>query len=156
MSEIVVKVSYACNLACSYCPTLNMGHLPVNKVKVLETLAKLGSADSLSISGGEPLLEFDFVKKIVEQSTSNRTLLITNGLLLTEEIVSYINEHNLYVILSVQGINGEKSLSEPMRNAAWISLVKKIKNLTISYVIINKTIFISDDILALRKTFEMD
>lgn len=63
------------------------------------------------ISGGEPLLYFDTIKHTVEiseefQQSSGKSVqiwLCTNGSLLTEEIVRYLDEHNVSIGISIDG-----------------------------------------------------
>jgi uncharacterized protein len=70
--------------------------------------------------GGEPLMNFDVVKDILEyaktQGAKNgkefRFTITTNGLLLTDEIKQYINENMSNIVLS---IDGSKEVNDNMR-----------------------------------------
>jgi uncharacterized protein len=73
--------------------------------------------------GGEPLMNFDVVKEIVEYARSIekdhnknfRFTITTNGILLNDEIQAYINEHMYNVVLS---IDGRKEVNDRMRYSA--------------------------------------
>ncbi len=70
--------------------------------------SKSGEKIHISFSGGEPLLNYDLIKKIVEMNSSDATTdsinfnysLITNGTLLTPQIVQFLNENKFAVQLS--------------------------------------------------------
>ena len=61
--------------------------------------------------GGEPLLNWDVVKQTVEyvesiQAAHNKIFkltLTTNGVLLTQDKIDYVNEHNISLVLSIDG-----------------------------------------------------
>ncbi|AEY67498.1 Cys-rich peptide radical SAM maturase CcpM [Clostridium sp. BNL1100] len=116
-----LQITRNCNLRCSYCAYsgkyFNRTH--ENKTMTFETAKKAidflinHSTDTQHISlgfyGGEPLLEFDLIKKCIEYAeemaegkniTFNMT---TNGTLLTEEIVDYFVNHNLNLTISLDG-----------------------------------------------------
>jgi uncharacterized protein len=70
--------------------------------------------------GGEPMMNFDTVEEIVEYARSKekeygknfRFTLTTNGLLLNEENIKYINENMHNIVLS---IDGRKEVNDKMR-----------------------------------------
>ena len=61
--------------------------------------------------GGEPLLNWDVVKQTVEyiesiQEKHNKIFkltLTTNGMLLTQDKIDYVNEHKMSLVLSLDG-----------------------------------------------------
>ena len=73
--------------------------------------------------GGEPLLNWDVVKQTVEyiesiQEQHNKIFkltLTTNGMLLTQDKIDYVNEHKLSLVLS---LDGRESVHNAMRPVA--------------------------------------
>jgi len=54
--------------------------------------------------GGEPLIYFDKIKQIIESTNDVKYFMPTNGLLLTADILSYLQTHNVDVSLSYDGL----------------------------------------------------
>ncbi len=85
-------------------------------------VANSGSRRNLDIDffGGEPLMNFEVVKQLVEYGRSiekehgknMRFTITTNGLLLNDEIIDYINENMHNVVLS---LDGRKAVNDNMR-----------------------------------------
>ena len=73
--------------------------------------------------GGEPLLNWDVVKQTVEyiesiQEKHNKIFkltLTTNGMLLTQDKIDYVNEHKMSLVLS---LDGRESVHNAMRPVA--------------------------------------
>jgi len=70
-----------------------------------EPLIEIGE---LGLFGGEPLLEWNLIKKIIAYAETKPNIkkfgVATNGLLLNKEILEYFIEHNVYPALSIDGI----------------------------------------------------
>jgi uncharacterized protein len=66
---------------------------------------------SLIFFGGEPLLYFDIIKKLISKLYGENInySLITNGSLLNDEIVTFLNNNNISVSISWDGFNTKKS-----------------------------------------------
>lgn len=85
-------------------------------------VANSGSRRNLDIDffGGEPLMNFEVVKQLVEYGRSiekehgknMRFTITTNGLLLNDEIIDYVNENMHNVVLS---LDGRKAVNDNMR-----------------------------------------
>ncbi|EPR07637.1 Cys-rich peptide radical SAM maturase CcpM [Ruminiclostridium papyrosolvens] len=118
---ITLQITKQCNLRCKYCVYSgnyeNRDHS--NEKMTLET-AKKGidfyiehSKDNenglLAFYGGEPLLEFEFIKNCIEyfeeraEGKNIHLNLTTNATLLTEEIVNYFQKHNVHLLISLDG-----------------------------------------------------
>lgn len=122
IESINLQVTQNCNLRCDYCPYTgnyytNRTHC--NKKMSLE-LALKGidflfehsrdvSNINISFYGGEPLLEFETLKRCIlyarkkfrEQSLSFS--ITTNGTLLNDEIMDFFVEHNILLTISLDG-----------------------------------------------------
>lgn len=133
--ETVVKalclhIAHDCNLSCKYC-FAGEGEYHGDRAlmsfdvgrKALDFLIEnSGNRVNLEVDffGGEPLLNFDVVKKLVEYGRSReepcnkkfRFTLTTNGVLLNEEIMEFANKEMANVVLS---IDGRKNVHDKMR-----------------------------------------
>ena len=123
-------VSHDCNLRCSYCfastgnfggQRLNMG-FDVGKDAVDFLIQNSGNRKNIEVDffGGEPMLNFDVVKQIVEYTRgiekefnkNFRFTITTNALHLDDEKIDYINANMANVVLS---IDGRKEINDAMR-----------------------------------------
>ena len=121
IKAMCLHVAHDCNMNCAYCfgdkgafegirclLSLDMGK------KALDFLMQnSGSRRNLEIDffGGEPLMNFDVVKELVKYGRENegkygkniRFTITTNGILLDDEKIDYINDTMDNVILSIDG-----------------------------------------------------
>ncbi|QNU67326.1 Cys-rich peptide radical SAM maturase CcpM [Ruminiclostridium herbifermentans] len=118
---ITLQITRQCNLRCKYCVYSgnyeNRGH---ENAKMSFETAKKGidfliehSKDNerifLAFYGGEPLLEFDFIKKCIEyyeekgEGKETHITITTNATLLTEEIIDYFQKYGVYLLISLDG-----------------------------------------------------
>lgn len=118
---ITLQVTQQCNLRCDYCVYSGGYENRIHGYKKMNyDIAKKSidfylehSIDSevfvVGFYGGEPLIEFELIKKCVsyiESVSEGKELLLsmtTNGTLLNEEIVSFLEEHNFSLLISLDG-----------------------------------------------------
>jgi len=121
VKALCLHVAHDCNLRCKYCfaATGNFGggrtlmDLETGKAAIDFLLLSSGSRKHLEVDffGGEPLLNFSVVKELVaygrqeaeKHSKVLRFTLTTNGTLLGEEEMRFLNENQLSVVLSLDG-----------------------------------------------------
>ncbi len=124
--ETVVKalclhVAHDCNLACQYCfaeegeyhGDRSMMSLSVAKKAIDFLVQNSGQRVNLEVDffGGEPLMNFDVVKETVyyaknleeNHNKKFRFTITTNGVLLDQDKMDFINEHMYNVVLSCDG-----------------------------------------------------
>ena len=107
-SQLILTVTRACDLRCSYCPTAKDGwpSLSIDQaVKALELFSSRGGGD-VKLFGGEPLLVPDVVRAVLEHAPSNieRIYLSTNGLGLDEGWIERVRaDPRLVLTLSMDG-----------------------------------------------------
>ncbi|MCI9413578.1 MAG: Cys-rich peptide radical SAM maturase CcpM [Clostridiales bacterium] len=121
--KITLQLTQNCNFRCSYCiySDLNNGGQRTHAQKIMSwETAKKGvdfllehSRDAESVDlgfyGGEPLLEFGLLKELVlyaEKVFEGRGItfnITTNGTLLTDEVVDFFVEHDIHLMVSVDG-----------------------------------------------------
>lgn len=138
ISQLNVPITLDCNLHCKYCFReffQKPQALPALSEDMKEFLRNR-SGGLVTLSGGEPLIHFDRVKEIfsyVPDSTGKS--IITNGTLLTPEIVEYVNKNNIEILLSHDGV-GTKFLRgvDVLQNKTICNLLHGVKKLRISSV----------------------
>lgn len=124
----IFVLTNSCNLNCVYCQAQSetsskKGLMTKEVAKKGVDIALQSPATSINIEfqGGEPLLNFDVIKYIIEYSDSVSTdkvisyNLVSNLSLLTEEIADYLSEHNVQVSVSLDGPNFVHDRNRPFR-----------------------------------------
>ncbi|NLK96623.1 thioether cross-link-forming SCIFF peptide maturase [Defluviitalea saccharophila] len=130
VKALCLHIAHDCNLKCKYCFAGEgeyRGHrslmsAEVGKKAIDFLIQASGNRRNLEIDffGGEPLMNFEVVKEIVDYARSIeekhnknfRFTITTNGVLLDDDIQAYINEHMHNVVLS---IDGRKEVHDRMR-----------------------------------------
>jgi len=130
VKALCLNVAHDCNLRCGYCFAgegeyglkREMMSIKTGKKAIDFIINNSGNRHNLEIDffGGEPLMNFDVVKKIVEYARAEekkhnknfRFTMTTNGLLLDDENLIYINKHMHNLVLS---LDGRKIVNDKMR-----------------------------------------
>ena len=133
VKALCLHIAHDCNLRCKYCfadegafkGERQLMSVEVGKAAIDFLIAKSGSRCNLEVDffGGEPLMNFDVVKEIVEYARSIekgrnknfRFTITTNGVLLSPDKMDYINKNMSNVVLS---IDGRKCVNDAMRPTA--------------------------------------
>ena len=108
--SVYLMLGQECNFSCRYCiqHELFVNEVPRSEINydVVDFLKKLGHRPLLQFWGGEPLVYFKDIEYLVGQlgSTFDYSI-ITNGALLTEEIVDFINAKDIWLTVSNDGPN---------------------------------------------------
>lgn len=130
VKALCLHVAHDCNLRCKYCFASQgdfkgerlLMPLEVGK-KALEFIStNSGKRKNLEVDffGGEPLMNFDVVKELVsygrtlekKYNKNFRFTITTNGVLLDEDKMDFINENMSNVVLS---LDGRKKINDYMR-----------------------------------------
>ena len=133
VKALCLHVAHDCNLQCKYCfaeegeyhGERSLMSAEVGKKAIDFLIANSANRRNLEIDffGGEPLMNFDVVKEIVNYARSIekkynknfRFTITTNGILLDEEKQNYINEHMHNIVLS---LDGRKEINDRVRYTA--------------------------------------
>ena len=133
IKAMCLNMTHDCNLRCKYCfasqGTYNGEKAFLNfetGKKAFDFLVKnSGKRRNLEVDffGGEPLMNFETIKQLVDYGRSLekvndkhfRFTITTNGVLLDDEKINYINENMDNVVLS---IDGRKETNDKMRKTA--------------------------------------
>ncbi len=149
VKALCLHVAHSCNLACDYCFAQggNFGGkhslmpFEVGKAAIDFVISKSGTRRNIEVDlfGGEPLMNFDAVKQIVEYAKVEgekhkknfRFTITTNGLLLDDDIIAYINANMDNIVLS---LDGRKAVNDKHRvtrsgSGSYDTIVPKIKQL---------------------------
>lgn len=128
-----LKLGNKCNFNCKHCSqgtvprTDESDEISPDVIQFLDNYIEKYKDRKKSIVrlwGGEPLLYFDFIKQLVKRYKNNfEYTFISNGSLLNEEIVEFINDNDIKFVLSNDG--------KPTKDIRGIDVLKneKIKNL---------------------------
>ena len=130
VKALCLHIAHACNLRCAYCfagegeyhGDRSLMSFEVGKKALDFLVANSGSRRNLEVDffGGEPLLNFEVVKQLVaygrELESSHdkhfRFTLTTNGVLIDDDVIEFVNREMDNVVLS---IDGRKEIHDKMR-----------------------------------------
>jgi uncharacterized protein len=112
MKTLLVVLSEKCNLNCSYCGVDKWSKKTIDPELYLEEFRKMRATfpdETIKIDffGGEPLLQMPLIKTIlqeVEQDKNIRLFMPTNGLLLDDEKLQFLIDHQIEVSISFDGL----------------------------------------------------
>ena len=130
VKAMCLNVAHDCNLRCEYCFAAKgdfggermLMPFEIGKKAVDFLLEKSGTRHNLEMDffGGEPLMNFDVVKQVVSYARSKekeynknfRFTITTNGLLLTDDKIEFINREMSNCVLS---LDGRKEVNDRLR-----------------------------------------
>ena len=121
IKALCLHVAHTCNLNCSYCFASQGKYQGDRAVMSFEVgkrafdflIENSGTRRNLEVDffGGEPLMNWDVVKQLVayarsiekEHNKNFRFTLTTNGLLIDDEVIDFLNKEMSNVVLSLDG-----------------------------------------------------
>lgn len=149
IKALCLHVAHICNLNCSYCFASQGKYHGERAVMSFETgkraldflIENSGTRRNLEVDffGGEPLMNFDVVKRLVayarsiekEKGKNFRFTLTTNGVLIDDEVIDFCNKEMSNVVLS---LDGRKEIHDRFRvdyngNGSFDKIVPKFQKL---------------------------
>ncbi len=149
VKALCLHVAHVCNLNCSYCFASQgkyhgeraLMSYEVGKRALDFLVENSGKRHNLEVDffGGEPLMNFDVVKRLVfyarsieKQNNKNfRFTLTTNGVLIDDDVIDFCNKEMSNVVLS---LDGRKEVHDRYRvdyagNGSWEKIVPKFQKL---------------------------
>lgn len=149
IKALCLHIAHTCNLNCEYCFASQGKYHGDRAVMSFEVgkraldflVENSGSRRNLEVDffGGEPLMNFDVVKQLVEYARSIekeagknfRFTLTTNGLLIDDDVIEFANKEMSNVVLS---LDGRKEIHDKYRvdyagNGSFDRIVPKFKKL---------------------------
>ncbi len=147
IKALCLHIAHTCNLNCLYCFASQgkyhgeraLMSYEVGKRALDFLVENSGSRRNLEVDffGGEPLMNFDVVKKLVEYARSIeeeknkhfRFTLTTNGVLVDDDVIEFANREMSNVVLS---LDGRKEVHDRYRvdyagNGSWEKIVPKFQ-----------------------------
>ena len=149
IKALCLHVAHTCNLNCSYCfasqgkyhGDRTLMSFEVGKRALDFLIENSGKRRNLEVDffGGEPLMNWDVVKQLVqyarsvekEHNKNFRFTLTTNGMLIDEDVIEFANKEMSNVVLS---LDGRKEINDLKRvdyagNGSYDKIVPKFKQL---------------------------
>ena len=149
IKALCLHIAHTCNLNCSYCFASQgkyhgdraLMSFEVGKRALDFLVEHSGSRHNLEVDffGGEPLMNFDVVKQLVayarsiekEKDKHFRFTLTTNGVLIDDDVIDFVNREMSNVVLS---LDGRKEVHDRYRvdyagNGSWEKIVPKFQKL---------------------------
>ena len=149
IKALCLHVAHTCNLNCSYCFASQGKYQGERALMSFEVgkrafdflIENSGSRKNLEVDffGGEPLMNWEVVKQLVEYARSIekkynknfRFTLTTNGLLIDDEVIDFLNKEMSNVVLS---LDGRPSINDHFRrdyagNGSYEKIVPKFQRL---------------------------
>ena len=147
VKALCLHVAHTCNLNCAYCFASQGKYHGERAVMSFEVgrqaldflVAHSGTRRNLEVDffGGEPLMNFDVVKRLVayarsiekEKGKNFRFTLTTNGMLVDDDVIDFANRECHNVVLS---LDGRKEIHDRFRvdyagNGSWERIVPKFQ-----------------------------
>lgn len=136
VKALCLHIAHDCNLSCKYCFAEEGEYKGERALMSFETgrraldflVEQSGNRRNLEVDffGGEPLMNFDVVKQLVEygrgleshHDKKFRFTLTTNGVLLNDEIMEFANREMANVVLSIDGRKEVNDRMRPFRNGS--------------------------------------
>lgn len=118
IKNLILLISNECNMNCNYCQIENniygqkVNMTLGNAMKALEYFESVCNVQGLltiNFTGGEPLLNFEVIRAVVDYTKNSKKLLnarlviFTNGTLITTDIANFLKNNNFLVIVSLDG-----------------------------------------------------
>ena len=149
IKALCLHVAHTCNLNCSYCFASQGKYQGDRAIMSFEVgkrafdflIENSGTRRNLEVDffGGEPLMNWDVVKQLVayarsieKQHNKNfRFTLTTNGLLIDDEVIDFLNKEMSNVVLSLDGRRDVHDLfrKDYAGNGSYDRIVPKFKQL---------------------------
>ncbi|MDO5123294.1 MAG: thioether cross-link-forming SCIFF peptide maturase [Eubacteriales bacterium] len=149
IKALCLHVAHTCNLNCSYCFASQGKYHGERSVMSFEVgkqafdflVANSGTRRNLEVDffGGEPLMNWEMVKQLVayarsiekEHNKNFRFTLTTNGMLIDDEVIEFLNKEMSNVVLS---LDGRKEVHDLFRkdysgNGSYDRIIPKYKRL---------------------------
>ncbi|MCI8373489.1 MAG: thioether cross-link-forming SCIFF peptide maturase [Lachnospiraceae bacterium] len=136
VKALCLHIAHDCNLACRYCFAEEgeyhgrraLMSFEVGKKALDFLIANSGSRRNLEVDffGGEPLMNWQVVKDLVAYGREQEKLhdknfrftLTTNGVLLNDEIMEFVNKEMANIVLSIDGRQEVHDQMRPFRKGA--------------------------------------
>ena len=121
----VIFTTARCNLKCSYCGGIDESVMPAKISYDFKDLLNFLESDknpSVAFYGGEPLLNLDFIKKLMDKFEAEHYVLQTNGLLLKNLGEDYLKRFSTILV----SIDGRKSVTNFYKGNVYDKILENV------------------------------
>lgn len=140
LNAITLNIANGCNLQCAYCFESQQTPermLPQDATRILD-ISYTGFKETypemnyfmINLFGGEPLMNWEAIKALADHIRSRkykaRIGITTNLTLLTDEMIDYIEEHEMFILASIDGI---KKIHDRNRSGSYDVVKKNVDRL---------------------------
>lgn len=139
LAAMELNLTFNCNLACKYCfvhkksPEDRMSFVTAQRAIDL-LLEHAYSNVCITLFGGEPLLEFELIKKIIPYALERASIngisvtwaITTNGTIINAEMLQFFAQHRINLLLSIDG--GQESHDRYRRTKSGVGTWQQIVN----------------------------
>jgi len=149
LNAIILVTSNDCNLRCKYCYAVdfkmdkhNYMDFNIAKNSVDYLLKQSPDLESYGIVffGGEPLINFKLIQKVVNYSITEIVnkrgkgvgfSMTTNGTILTDKIISFLKQYNFSITISIDGAKEDHDKNRVYKNGdgSYEQIIKNIDKL---------------------------
>ena len=133
---------FNCNMHCRYCSQANTDKRAGTSVQQAVDFVKRfcevikGEPDRMELWGGEPLVYWKHIKAVMPilKKRFPHTLfgIITNGTLVTPEIVDFLDRNEMTCVISYdgpgQGLRGEDVFADERKRKLWLDFYRRVKD----------------------------
>lgn len=124
-----LHLTHQCNLSCQYCyvPRTDQRMTPSTAKRAVEAVYRSAAAHGcervrLKYAGGEPTLNLDALRAAQEQGErltaqtgiGLETVILTNGTLLTNDLLDFLLAHGIQVMVSLDGVGPYQDAQRPL------------------------------------------
>lgn len=184
LQQLTLEVTESCNMRCRYC-AFSGGYIDNRShgLRQMSFQTAKGAVDlyleknqhtdndlSIGFYGGEPLLQYRLIRKVISYIKSLpisklrkiRFNLTTNATLLNEEIINFLIEHEVALTISIDGPQPDHDRHRLLKNGTGsfkkvLGAIKQIHNLNPGYfenfVLFNCVTTPTSDLIALNEFF---
>tara|TARA_B100000902_G_C27279501_1_gene900850 strand:+ start:538 stop:1629 length:1092 start_codon:yes stop_codon:yes gene_type:complete len=115
-----------CNLACTFCFQERKKRADrMSTEDWLHLIKQVPSNSRITLTGGEPLVYKDFEKIFIEANKNCQTNMITNGLLITDDVINLLTSEKNFINLGIS-IDNIGNTNRDFKTGKWEELVKNI------------------------------
>ena len=144
---VVLHITDRCNLGCHYCYSKKSNNdMPLDVAyRAVDLAPKLCNFITIVFTGGEPLLVFENIRRIIKYSQHRgikNFILVTNGVELDNKKVDFFVSNNVAVTISIDGVPEAHNLNRPLPNGktTWRKVNKALDLFTGYTEIFNKRV----------------
>jgi len=143
LNSVTMIITNRCNLACDYCFERSKGDKDMDVDTAIEIVDRTYNKNlnmpnqrfTYNLFGGEPMVNWKVVKAILdhinEKHYNAQVGITTNMMQMTDEMLDYIDDNDVFVLVSIDGIKEMHDMhrKDHAGNGSFDTVVKNIKKM---------------------------